>query len=92
MGCKALTSTSLGIGSQNVKTSKVFKSGKNLKNRSFEIVKNFKIFKNLSFLSPHPGDEGSAHTSRHNLRAIAEKVDPTHMSIVINEHDIVAMT
>ena len=27
-----------------------------------------------------------------NLRAIVEKVDPTHTSIVINEHDIVAMT
>ena len=27
-----------------------------------------------------------------NLRVTAEKVDPTHTSIVINEHDIVAMT
>ena len=54
MGCKALTSTSLGIGSQNVKTSKVFKSGKNLKNRSFKIVKNFNIFENLSFSKSSP--------------------------------------
>ena len=27
-----------------------------------------------------------------NLRAIAKKVDPSHTSIVINKHDIVAMT
>ena len=27
-----------------------------------------------------------------NLRAITEKIDPTHTSIVINKHDIVAMT
>ena len=27
-----------------------------------------------------------------NLRAIAEKVDPTHTSIAINKHDIVVMT
>ena len=26
------------------------------------------------------------------LKTIIEKVDPTHTSIVINEHDIVAMT
>ena len=44
---KALTSTSLGIGSQNVKTSKVFKSGKILKKRSFKIVKSLKILKIL---------------------------------------------
>ena len=27
-----------------------------------------------------------------NLRAIVEKVDPTHTTVVINKHDIVAMT
>ena len=51
MGYEALTSTSLGIGSQNDKTSKVFKSGKNLKIRSFKIVKSLKI---LSFSKSSP--------------------------------------
>ena len=54
MGYEALTSTSLGIRSQNFKTSKVFKSGKNLKNRSFKIVKSLKILKNLSFSKSSP--------------------------------------
>ena len=27
-----------------------------------------------------------------NLRAIAEKVDPTQMSVVVKKHDIVSMT
>ena len=45
MGYEALTSTSLGIGSINDKTSKVLKSGKNLKNRSLKIVKSLKILK-----------------------------------------------
>ena len=27
-----------------------------------------------------------------NLRAFAEKIDPTHTSIVINKYDVVAMT
>ena len=51
MGYEALTCTSLGIGSKNDKTSKVFKSGKNLKNRSFEIVKSLKILKSIKILS-----------------------------------------
>ena len=51
MGYEALTSTSLGIGSQNDKTSKVFKIGKNLKNRSFKIVKSLKIMKIMKILS-----------------------------------------
>ena len=51
MGCEALTSTSLGIGSQNDKTSKVFKSGKNLKNRSSKIVKILKFLKIMKILS-----------------------------------------
>ena len=45
MGYEALTSTSLEIGSQNVKTSKVFKISKNLKNSSFKIVKSIKFLK-----------------------------------------------
>ena len=27
-----------------------------------------------------------------NLRVITEKIDPTHMGVVINKHDIVATT
>ena len=52
MGYEALTSTSLGIGSQNFKTSKVLKVVKIYsKNRSFKIVKSFKIFENFENLS-----------------------------------------
>ena len=54
MGYETLTSTSLGIGSQNVKTYKMFKSDKNFKNRSFKILKSFKNFENLSFSKSSP--------------------------------------
>ena len=52
MGYEALTSIALGTGSQNDKTSKVFKSGKNLKNKSFKIVKSLaflEYYENFAF-------------------------------------------
>ena len=30
--------------------------------------------------------------SNHNLRVIADKVDPTHMSVIFNNHDIIEIT
>ena len=47
MGYEALTSTSLGIGSLNVKTSKVLQVVKYLKNRSFKRIQSIKIFENF---------------------------------------------